>query len=193
MDETQALRELLWMLVTHPKTGALIALLLVAAVIDWKTLRIPNWLTVGGMVYGLLYNASHATSIGAGLGFAALGLATGLALLMPLWLLRVLGAGDVKLMGAMGAFLGAAAMPLAVVFVLATGGIAALLFALSRRALVPFLHNLRFVTWSLLTPGSGAWRPSAAASMPSIGKLPYGLSICAGGIAFLVARQLGFA
>jgi prepilin peptidase CpaA len=193
MDESQALRELLWMLVSHPKTGALIVLLVLAAVIDWKTLRIPNWLTVGGMVYGILYNASHATSVGAGLWTSLLGLATGLALLMPLYLLRVLGAGDVKLMGTMGAFLGAQAMPLVTVFVLATGGLAAVLFALSRRALIPFLHNLRFVTWSLLTPGSGAWRPSAAAAMPSIGKLPYGVSICVGGIAFMVARQLGFA
>lgn len=193
MGESEALRELLWMLVSHPKTGALIALLVLAAVIDWKTLRIPNWLTVGGMVYGLLCNASHATSVGAGLWTSLLGLATGLALLMPLYLLRVLGAGDVKLMGTMGAFLGAQAMPLAVVFVLATGGLAAVLFAVSHRALSPFLHNLRFVTWSLLTPGSGAWRPSAAAAMPSIGKLPYGVSICVGGIAFMVARQLGLA
>ena len=193
MDESEALRELLWMLVSHPKTGALIALLLSAAVIDCRTLRIPNWLTVGGMVYGLLYSASHATSVGAGLWTSLLGLATGLALLLPLYLLRVLGAGDVKLMGAMGAFLGAQAMPLATVFVLATGGIAAVLYAVSRRATTPFLHNLRFVTWSLLTPGSGAWRPSAAASMPSIGRLPYGVSICVGGIAFMVARQLGIA
>lgn len=192
MNELEALGELLWMLVSHPQTGALIALLALAAVIDWKTLRIPNWLTAGGMVYGLLYNATHATSIGAGLGTAALGLAAGLALLMPLYLLRVLGAGDVKLMGAIGAFLGAPAMPLAVAFVLVTGGLAAVLFAVSRRAAGPFLHNLRFVAWSLLTPASGAWRPSAAATMPSIGKLPYGVSICLGGVAFLVARQLGF-
>lgn len=192
MDESEALRELLWMLVTDPRTGALIGVLALAAVIDWRTLRIPNWLTVGGMVYALLYHASHATSVGAGLWTSLLGLATGLALLMPLYLLRVLGAGDVKLMGTMGAFLGAQAMPLAVVFVLATGGLAALLYVVSRRAVSPFLHNLRFVTWSLLTPGSGAWRPSAAASMPSIGSLPYGVSICIGGIAFMVARQLGF-
>ena len=191
MDEFQALRELLWMLVSHPRTGALIALLLVAAVIDCRTLRIPNWLTVGGMVYGLLYNASHATSAGAGVWMSLLGLTTGLALLMPLYLLRVLGAGDVKLMGAMGAFLGAQAMPLAAVFVLVTGGLAAVLFAVSQRAAIPFLRNLRFVTLTLLTPGAGAWRPNAAASMPSIGRLPYGMSICLGGIAFMVARQLG--
>ena len=192
MDESEALAELLRMLVTDARTGALIALLLVAAVIDWRTLRIPNCLTAGGMAYGLLYHATHAHQAGAGAATALLGLATGLALLLPLYLLRVLGAGDVKLMVAIGAFLGAPAVPLAAVFVLATGGLAALLFALSRRAVRTFLHNLRFVTWSLLTPSSGAWRPGAAAAMPSIGKLPYGISICAGGIAFLVARQFGF-
>ena len=191
MDESQALRELLWMLVTDPGTGALIALLLLAAAIDWWTLRIPDWLTVGGMVYGLLYNASHAASIGAGLGFTALGLATGLALVMPLYLLRLLRGGDIKLMGAIGAFLGAQSMPLAVVFVLVAGGLATVVFALSRSATVPLLHNLRFLAWSLMTPASGRWRASAA-GRPSTGRGSYGVSTCIGGVTFMVARQLGW-
>lgn len=191
MDEPQALRDLLWTLLTDPGTGALIALLLLAAVIDWTTLRIPNCLTVGGMVYALLYNASHAASIGAGLWHTLLGLATGLALLMPLYLLRVLRAGDLKLMGMVGGFIGAPAMPLVIVFVLATGGLAGALFAVARGAAGPFLQNLRFLAWSLMTPAPGAWRPSLAAT-PSTGKVPYAVGICIGGMAFLVARQLGF-
>ncbi len=192
MTEAQALVDLLQLLVTDPGTGPLIGLLLLAAVLDWRTLRIPNWLTVGGILYGLAYNATHATSVQAGLATAALGAAAGLALLMPLYILRVLGAGDVKLMAAAGAVLGAGPVFTAVLFVFVAGGFAAVLFAVSRRASRRFAQNLRFVAWGLVTPASGAWRPEAAAAMPSIGRLPYGISICAGTVAFLLARQLGF-
>lgn len=190
MEDLAAIAELLQMLVTDPGTGALIALLAAAAVIDCRTMRIPNWLTVSGMVYGLLYNATHATSTTAGLATAAGGAVTGLALFLPLYLIRVLGAGDVKLMVAIGAFLGALATLKAAVFVFVAGGIAALAFAASRRALGRMAHNLRAAVEGMLLPAAGGWR--AAAAMPSVGKLPYGLSICAGTLTFLVARQLGF-
>lgn len=192
MDEMAALAELLWLLVTDPGTGALLALLVLAAVVDTRSLRIPNWITVPGMVYGLLYNATYATSAAAGLTTAAFGLAVGLLLLLPLYVLRVLGAGDVKLMAMIGAFLGAAATVKAVLFVFVAGGFAAVAFALSRRALGRFLANLRFVVLGLLLPAGGAWRTGGTPSAPSIGKLPYGLSICIGTTAFLVARQVGF-
>ena len=192
MDEMAALGELLWMLVTDPGTGALIALLVAAAVIDWRTLRIPNWLTVPGMLYGLLYNATHATSIGSGLAFAAAGLAVGMAVLLPLYLMRVMGAGDVKLAGAIGAFLGIAATLKALLIVFMVGGVAALLYAALRGALGRLGQNLRFVVTAMVLPTPGAFRSGLLGGAPSIGKLAYGVSIAVGTAAFLVARQLGF-
>lgn len=190
MDELGSLAELLWMLVSHPGTGALIALLVAAAVIDWRSLRIPNWLTVPGMVYGLVFNATHATTGMGGLTFAALGLATGLVLLLPLYVIRVLGAGDVKLLAAVGAFLGAAATLKAAVFVFVVGGIAAVAYAVARGATRQLAGNLRDIAWTAAARGVPLWRPGGG--NVSVGKLPYGISISAGTIAFLVARQLDF-
>jgi len=113
----------------------LVLLLGLAAWIDWRTMRIPNWLTVPGMAWGLYFSAIHGTSVGSGLLAGALGLVTGLLLLLPLFALRVLGAGDVKLLAMVGAFLGALATFKALLVIGVVGGVAALLFAVSHRAL----------------------------------------------------------
>jgi len=190
MTETEALLELLWMLVADPRTGVLIGLLLVAAFIDWRTMRIPNWLTAGGMLYGVVANAVLTPSTATGLAVGAGGMAVGLALLLPLYLLRTMGAGDVKLMAAVGAFLGPLAVLKAALFVFVIGGVAALAFALSRRASRQLAANLTEFAESLVLPGVAVWRPGIGAA--SIGNLPYGVSISAGTLLFLVSRQLGF-
>ena len=81
-----------------------LALALVAGLWDWRTRRIPNWLTVPALALGIGMNSVAAGWGGTKTALAGGGLA--LALLLPLVLLRTLGAGDWKLMGALGAFLG---------------------------------------------------------------------------------------
>lgn len=190
MDEFDAVLVLLWMLVTHPGTGPLMALLVLAAVIDWRSYRIPNWLTVTGAVYGLLFNAVHATSMAGGLATAAIGLFAGLLLMLPLYVIRVLGAGDVKLMAMVGASLGAVATLKAALLIFIVGGIAAIAFAVSHRAVGRLGANVRGIVESMVLPGIALWRPGRSGA--SVGRLPYGVSISAGTIAFLAARQLGF-
>ena len=193
MSERDALIELLWMLVSDAGTGALLVLLAAAAVIDWRTRRIPNWLTVGGMVYGLVFNATHATSLWVGLAHAGEGLALGLVVLFPLWLLRVMGAGDVKLMAMVGAFVGPAALLRTILIVFVVGGAMALAYTVNTGALRRLLANLRFIGMSLVMPGQGAWRSTMqATNAGSVGKQPFAVSIFVGTTAFLVARQLGF-
>lgn len=76
-----------------------------AAASDLRTRRLPNWLTVSAFVAAL---AAHTAINGlAGLGFSLLGFATGFGILLILWLIGGGGGGDVKLMGALGAWLGA--------------------------------------------------------------------------------------
>lgn len=192
MTELEALGELLWMLVTDLRTGPLIGLLLVAAVIDWRTMRIPNWLTLAGMAWGLLYNATHDTSIAAGLAYSAGGLVTGLALLLPLWLLRVMGAGDVKLMAAVGAVVGVPGVLHAVLWSFIVGGVAAIGYALSQRVFRRMASNVTAIVQSMAFAAMAGLRPTPAlAGRASVGKLPYALSIAAGTISWLVARQLG--
>lgn len=182
-----ALAALLW----NPGTGVLVGLLLVAAWIDWRTFRIPNWLTAGGMMWGLAWSAMSGATVMDGLLAGLGGLALGFALFLPLWLIRVLGAGDVKLMAMVGAYLGAFATLKAVLIVWIVGGLAVVIFALTRRAMHRLASNMKDMAASMLIPGMPLWRPELAGT--SIGKLPYGVSISVGSVAFLVLRQLGYA
>ena len=190
MDETRAFLELLAMLVLDPRTGLLLALLVVAAVIDVRTMRIPNWLTVGGVLCGLAVSAWLAPRLMEGIGTSVVGALVGLGVLLPLWLVRVLGAGDVKLMAAVGAFLGPLGTLHALAYVAMAGGAAALLVAAWQGSLGRLLHNVYFIVGVLRTPG-GTVREPLSSPIASVGKLPYGLCICIGTAAYLVAR--GFA
>ena len=69
-----------------------------------RTRRIPNWLTFPAAALGLV--AATAAHGGPGTVSSAAGFLVGLALFFPLFFLKGLGAGDVKLMGALGAWLG---------------------------------------------------------------------------------------
>jgi prepilin peptidase CpaA len=145
------------------------------------------------MAVGLLVNVLAAPTAWSGFATASMGLLLGLLLLIPLWILRILGAGDVKLMAMVGAFIGPWATLHATFYVVVTGGIAALLVATSKGALGRLAWNLRYMVALLFTPAGGAWRPGTSAAMPSVGRLPYGICICIGSTAYLVVRQLGFA
>ena len=79
-------------------------LAIVAGWMDWRSRRIPNWLTVPGVAVGIMANSIAWGWSGA--KSALLGAGLGLLLLLPFVLIRSLGAGDWKLVGAVGAFLG---------------------------------------------------------------------------------------
>lgn len=192
MQELRALAELLAMLLTSPRTGVLLALLAAAAVIDWRTLRIPNWLTAGGMLLGIAIQARYAPAPAGGAAMAVAGVAAGLLVLLPLWLVRLLGAGDVKLMAMAGAFIGPVAVLQALPLVLLAGGALALLFAISRGALAQLGANVRLLAVAVLSPGGGLGSARLLAERISVGRLPYGVCIAAGVALFLLARQLGF-
>src|ERR1700690_3608510 len=81
-----------------------VLLALIAAWTDFRSRRIPNWLTVPGMLIGVAANL--ALNGWSGLKASLLGVGLGLILLLPFVLLRSLGAGDWKLAGALGAFTG---------------------------------------------------------------------------------------
>jgi prepilin peptidase CpaA len=108
----------------------LVALLLAAAVFDVCGRRIPNWLTGPAVLAGLTFNAwGDGTH---GLLMSAAGLFLGLALLAPFYMAGGMGAGDVKLMGAIGALLGPKAVFLAFLFSAIVGGLYAVLLLLAR-------------------------------------------------------------
>ena len=92
-------------------TLTLLFILTLAVFTDMHAHRIPNTLTGAGVLAGLLlqFLAGGAPAL---LG-STLGIAAGIAILLPFYLLRGMAAGDVKLMGAVGSFIGAKAVLLA--------------------------------------------------------------------------------
>jgi prepilin peptidase CpaA len=82
--------------------AAIIAL--IAGVTDWRSRRIPNWLTVPAAALGLILSTVYFGWPGAASSLAGLGLA--MLLLFPFVILRAFGFGDWKLVGASGAILG---------------------------------------------------------------------------------------
>lgn len=98
--------------VDYIQFGFVVLFTMVAAVCDFRTKRLPNWLTVPGFVAALVFHAVRGALEGgwSGAGSALLtamgGFAVGFGILFLLWIIGGGGAGDVKLMGALGAWFG---------------------------------------------------------------------------------------
>jgi prepilin peptidase CpaA len=107
---------------------AAIALVLAACVPDLRTRRIPNVLTFGAAIAGLAFHAVVGGWYGAAL--SAGGWVLGASLFFPMFALRGMGAGDVKLLAAVGAWLGPALVFWVALITSIAGGILGLLVAL---------------------------------------------------------------
>jgi prepilin peptidase CpaA len=108
----------------------LVVLVGVAAIFDIRSRRIPNWLVLAGLVGGILWNV-YAGGL-SGLTRAGAGLAIGFVLYFPLYLLRARGAGDVKLLAAIGAITGPGNCVWIFLFTAIGGGVIALAWVLIR-------------------------------------------------------------
>lgn len=191
--EFQAMLELLSLLVLNWRTGTLIFCLVLAACMDYRTHRIPNWLVGWGSLLGVvlswLYPPFHQTSA----WWPIQGLVMGLALFLPFYLLGVMGAGDVKLMAMVGAFIGPSHVLWAALYTLVAGGVLALVWVLVRGTVGRLVRNLSTLFQlsfiSLAQAGPPTLQVSAAASA---GKLPYAMAIAIGTLTYLVRHQLGF-
>jgi prepilin peptidase CpaA len=131
----------------------------VAACADLRWRRIPNWLTLGTALLGLVLNVALAGLPG-GLT-ALLGLALGLALLLPFYMLRAVGAGDVKLLAALGAVLGPQTLVSVALYGAIVGGLMSAVILLGRGRLMLALNEL--VVQRTLPSLSGATAPYAVA------------------------------
>lgn len=192
-SEASALLQLLGMLITDPRTGVLIALLIVAAVCDYRSFRIPNWLTAGGLVFGAIYTIVVPPVPHAGWMFPVSGILTGFLLMFPFYLMRVVGAGDVKLLAMAGAFLGWNDTLFSLLFSFVVGGVAALAFAAYHGAMRRLLENCRHLLCYLALSAAGGERATVQMSPTlSAGKLAFGVSIAVATIGEVVARQFGF-
>lgn len=147
-----------------------------AGLYDWRSRRIPNWLTVPGLVAGITLHVALAGWKGGLFALEGAGLALGL-LLAPV-LMRLLGAGDWKLMGAVGAFTG----PVMFLFVLLASvlisGLVGVVHMVQMRRVKEISRNM-----IVLVRGFAAFglkpNPKVSLDNPNSLKLPYGVAVAA--------------
>lgn len=157
--------------------------LIVAAWIDGKQLRVPNWLTFPMVFSGLAFNV--LMSGWDGLGTAVLGTAVGLATLLPLYAVGGMGAGDVKLMGGIGAWLGPLVTWYAFCVSVIVGAVMAIVMVLWKRSWQKHYGQFLVIAAEWLTIKNPSELSRLAAERKSnMLLLPYGIPICVGSIAY---------
>jgi len=153
-----------------------LALTLSAALLDWRSRRIPNWLTVPGLLSGI---SLHAVLDGwHGVRFSLEGVGLALILLLPLVLLRALGAGDWKLMGAVGAFLGPILFLYVLVGSIFASGIMAVIQMYRVGRVMETLRNMWTLVKGFFSFGLKK-HPQISLDNPRLLKLPFGVAVAA--------------
>jgi prepilin peptidase CpaA len=165
--------------------GAAVLVAVAACVTDLRSRRIPNVLTLGAAAGACGYHLAAGGP--SGLGWAAGGWLVGLLMFLPLFALRGMGGGDVKLLAALGAWLGPGTTVWLALFAALAGGPIAIVVALSRGYLRRAFTNV----WGLLM----FWRvagvqPHPAMTLEGSGgpRLPYAVPIAAGLVVTLWLR-----
>ena len=158
-----------------------------ASYFDIKSRRIPNTLIASALTVAMLFQLRYA-SIWEGLA----GMLVGFALFMPGYLLKQMGAGDVKLMAAVGAFFSAEVAFKIGLTAYLCGGAFALIWMVLQRDGLAWLKYLKWrlqLAWMLLATGSGrSWRDTGLLqATPGTASMPYSLPVAAAVIYGLLA------
>jgi prepilin peptidase CpaA len=163
--------------------------LIVAAIIDGAILKVPNWLTFPFITSGWLYGLASGGFLG--LGYSLLGTFVGMMLLLVLRNMGGMGAGDVKLLAGVGAWLGTVIT----------------LYAFAATAIVGAVMAIAMIAWSgnwfkhyamsmqILHEWTTIRKPGALAEIarerkPRMTLLPYGIPMAVGSIIYFAAAGL---
>jgi len=176
--------------------AVLAAALLGAVVFDLRSRRIPNRLVLAGIGLALALHAAAAITGSPALAGHAwwaplAGLGSGLAVMLPLYLLRATGAGDVKLMAMVGTFIGAPATLAAALCTFAAGGLLSLVFMFGRGVAAQALANVRFLLTDWMVRAGSGQGAGLAPLHATAARLPYGVAIAAGTAASLLWHPAG--
>jgi prepilin peptidase CpaA len=169
------------------KDGVWVLAALLAAVagwMDWRSRRIPNWLTMSGVIVGI--GANSLAWGWRGTKDALLGAGLGLALLLPLVLIRSLGGGDWKLAGAVGAFMGPQHLISALIFSALVAGFMAVVLIIWKRRVMQTLRNIGHMLGAFATlhlPGS-----EITIDNPESLKVPFGIAMAFAVILYSAAQ-----
>ena len=163
----------------NPLISGLVGMLILAVITDLSSRKIPNSLVLFGLIVSLLLQCFVAQGAG-GLNWLA-GVAVAFACFIPLYLLRGMAAGDVKLMMAVGGFLGYPLIVTAVAYSYMAGGAMAICYVLIKgrfRLLTKNLYSLIIDQFIKTTSGVDVY--DGQVIKQSVGQLPFALAIAIG-------------
>lgn len=151
--------------------------IILAAVWDLRTHRVPNWLVFPFMLTGIVVSA--ITRGWTGLGSSILGIIAGAAVLGLFFILGGMGMGDVKLLASVGAWIGPRQVGVAFIFMGLAGGVMALAWAIRRRSVQKSLDGAADLIFGFRKRGL---RPHSTLTLanPNAQKMPYAPAIAAG-------------
>jgi prepilin peptidase CpaA len=158
---------------------------LAACITDFRSRRIPNVLTFGASAAAFVFWAVSGGPTG--LVFSVAGWLVGCLLFLPWFLLRGMGGGDVKLLAALGAWVGPGTALWIALYAAIAGGLFAIVVTLASGYLATMVRNV----WGLLM----FWRVAGVQPHPELTlataagpRLPYAFPITAGAVAVLWLR-----
>jgi prepilin peptidase CpaA len=155
-------------------------------VIDGLKLKVPNWITFPMIVSGWIYSATLSPFAGwEGLMYSLIGTVVGLALLLPLYAIGGMGAGDVKLLAGVGAWVWGTVTLYAFAVSAVIGGIIAVLMVLAGKSWTKHQSQFWMICNEILTVKDPEKLATIAAERkPTMMLLPYGIPIAIGTIAY---------
>jgi prepilin peptidase CpaA len=169
--------------------GILVA---IAAVFDIRYRRIPNWLVLAGIIVGLAWNVYSSDHWSSGLLRSLGGLGLGFILYFPLYLIRARGAGDVKLLAAVGAIAGWSNCLWIFLLTAILGGVIALILLTFRGRVRQTFFNVGWIIRDLLHL-QAPYKSNEELDVTSNKgmRLPHGAMIAVGALAFIFITKYG--
>lgn len=151
---------------------------------DIRARRIPNKIVLSGLLVAIAF---HAFVSGlSGLGDAVIGALTGLLVMLPIYLFRLIGAGDVKLMAMAGAFAASAQAALwMVLYTMVAGGLLAVLYATKAQVRDRLSSNL-FIMLKLGPSELDGRGSGDVKKLQPAARLPYAVAIACGSLGYLL-------
>jgi prepilin peptidase CpaA len=168
--------------------AVLLVLVLCAGIWDLKVRRIPNWLTAPAVLAGIAINAWLTPH---GIGVALAGVICAMAIYLPLYMIRGMGAGDVKLMAAVGAIVGPSNWVFIFLATALIAGAASLVLVAARRRIRETSRNIAQIVVNLLArriPGKND--PALDVHDTRALRMPHGAFIASGSMLFLILSRV---
>jgi prepilin peptidase CpaA len=156
--------------------GFAIVLALVAGWIDFRSHRVPNWLTLSGFSVGIVVHMAFGGWSGA--KGALLGAGIPLAILFPIVFLRGMGAGDWKLVGALGAVVGKEQILQVLFAAIIFAGLIATMQMIREKRVFVTLRNLWELIRGFVVFGLKP-HPEINLENPEASALPFGVAVAA--------------